>query len=68
MRIAKGAFYRHKCCLDMDIEIVGIKYLGPDYFKLKVNFVASRDHNYIFWPDANIKLYRKDLFLWQRVC
>lgn len=68
MRITKGAFYRHKSSLDMDIEVVSILELGTNYVKLKVRFVSSRDHNLMFWPECTtIKILSKDYPMWDEV-
>lgn len=67
IQITRGRTYRHTSCLDVDMHIVAIRYLGPDYFKLKVVWVSQRDPN-IFWEQpGQVKLYRKHLKNWSLV-
>ena len=62
LQIRKGWTYRNRNCIDLDMHVVAIKYLGLDYFKLEVAWV-NRHHPHILIPD-NVKLFRKDLKNW----
>lgn len=59
-------FYKHKNNLDVIIEVVKVKYRGPNYYKLKVNFTNKNKTGY-FELNYNCKIYKKDFWLWSRV-
>ena len=65
--IRKGCTYRHVACIDVDMHVLAIKYLGPDYFKLKVCWVYQRNPWMIIDQPGTVKLMRKDLCNWRGV-
>lgn len=67
MHLVRGGFYRHNACRDIDIEIVKIQYLGPDYFKVKINIVKQNNRNFIIQSHLNVKIYRTDLSNFTRI-
>lgn len=59
--------WRHLSCIDIDIYIQKISYVGKDYIKLKVNYInRHNDIVYNYQPEL-VKIYKKDLYLWKEV-
>jgi len=51
------AIYVHKC-----------QYAGPRYSKVRVSYVAQRDHDFLFWPyPETVKINKEDFHKWTRV-
>ena len=61
----KGKTYRHRNCIDMDMWIIKIQYLGPRYMKLKICWVNRFNPN-ILHPD-HVTVQLKDMCNWAEV-
>ena len=61
-----GKYYRHDCTLDIDLEVMRVRYVGPKYIRLKVNIV-DRAHTGRFQSGAVVKIKRVDFNRWKEV-
>lgn len=66
MRFTKGAYYRHRNCLDADMYILKVRYAGPKYSILKVNFV-SRNREVCFQYNLPVKVLHREHKNWSRI-
>lgn len=57
--------YRHKSCLDIDIRVTKITWIGPDYWRMQAYYI-NRWGNYIICPD-NLKIRKDHFHLWKEV-
>lgn len=62
-----GCLYRHPRCLDIDLEIVKIQYLGPDYIKARVRYWHRTGKYFISLTPETVKIQRVDLPKWREV-
>lgn len=67
MRIRKGGTYRHISCLDVDMHVLAIKYIGERYFKLKVVWVNRHSPHILIEQPGQVKLMFSDLPKWKEV-
>lgn len=67
MQLTRGAKYRHKDCLDVDMEIRHIVDILPYETRLEVNWVNQRDTTIIHAQGDLVTLRHKDLKNWKRV-
>jgi len=42
--------YRHRSCLDIDIEVVKVCHVNSERTILRVKYVAQRNPMFYFWP------------------
>lgn len=59
-------YYRHDCTLDIDLEVIKVRYVGPQYVRLKVNIV-NREHTGYFERNVNVKISRYEFNRWRMV-
>jgi len=62
-----GDIWRHKHCLDIDIEIQKIQYRGPDYWKIKVMYWNRHMKTYAHWDSEIVKIYKTEWPKWKLV-
>lgn len=68
MRFITGGRYRHDRCLDVDIEILKIQYLGPEYIKAKVAYLNRNWQNGNFVIDIdNVTIENEQYEYWKRI-
>ena len=70
MRFISGAVYRHKNCLDIDLEVKKVQYRSPDYTKLRVIYLNRNWQNGFFVIDPRpetVKIKSSDYWLWERI-
>ncbi len=60
------SFYQHRNCLDTDIEVIKVSYKGPNYTKLKVNFI-DRKHTSYFQSNTLIVIKKEQYKNWKLV-
>jgi hypothetical protein len=65
LSIRRNCTYRHRRCIDVDMHIVRIEYITPDWFRLDIVWV-NRHYPNIMHPDT-VKLMKKDLDNWSLV-
>jgi hypothetical protein len=59
--------YRHMSCLDLDIEVVKVKYRDPKRIKLKIKWIwrnTGLDHGF---PPENVEIQRADFWKWRLI-
>lgn len=66
VRFTKYGRYRHSNCIDTDIIIEKIQYLGPNYIKLKVYWVLQRNPEFII-TDDRITIRKESYKHWREV-
>jgi hypothetical protein len=62
-----GARYRHRNCLDIDIEVVKVMYRDSNRIKLKVIYVRQSDGASYGFPPERVEIKRKDYCNWSPV-
>lgn len=63
----KHRVYRHRNCIDVDIFVEKLDYVGKDYIKLHVTYVNQRNGSVYNLDPDKIKIYRKDLSNWREI-
>lgn len=56
-----GHRYRHDHCLDIDIDVVKVSYVGPTYLKLRVLYWHRTLRAPISFEPETVKIMRRDL-------
>jgi len=61
--------WRHKDCLDMDLEIDRIRYVGLKYIVANVSYLNRNWSNgdFLIIRQKNVKIYKKDWPRWVRL-
>lgn len=67
MYIQAGRTYRVESCLDIDFYVKKICYAGPNYIKLKVNYVYRNKALGIIVDNKQYKLTYEDSKRWHRI-
>lgn len=62
-----GGVYRHSNCLDIDIFVDAITYVGTNYIKLKVTYFDQRSRAIYNLDPDKITIYHKDQKKWKEV-
>lgn len=57
--------YRHKSCLDVDMEVLKICYVNAFRFEAKVRLFNR--HNGLFYENLRVNIMRDQLPLWEKV-
>lgn len=62
--------WRHRSCLDIDLEIERVRYVCSDYMIINVAYLNRNWQNgeFLIIRQKNVKIYRKDWTNWSRVC
>jgi len=66
----RGARYRHKNCLDIDIEILSVNYVDAKRTKMKIIYVNRHWQGGDFVIDAkasSVEVRSSDYPLWSRI-
>ena len=61
--------WRHMSCLDIDLDIVWIRYRGPKYVIVRAIYVNRnwKDGNYIIHTEKALKINTKDFWKWRQI-
>lgn len=62
-----GQLYRHPHCLDVDIEVVKIQYVGTDYVRARVRYWHRADRSVVSVLPETVTILRRDLRRWKNV-
>jgi len=64
-----GARFRHDACLDMDLEILSIRYAGPDYVVANVIYLNRNWENgeFVIDKENNVRLLKEHWPRWNRI-
>ena len=63
--LLKNRTYRVENMLDVDIHVLGIKYIDKDYFKIKVCYVYRNNPSEVIMDNGVYKLYFEDFKRWK---
>jgi len=63
----RGARYRHRSCLDLDVEVVKVMYRDAKRVKLKIAFVRQRDGLTLGFPPQRVEIQKSDFGNWEMV-
>lgn len=66
-RLTRYATYSAPGCLDLDIWIQKIVYIGKDYYKIKVAWPYKRNPNEIILDEQTYKLPFTTFNRWKRI-
>lgn len=69
MRLLAGARYRHKNCLDVDLDIIKVNYRGPDYTRVNVAYINRNweGGEFLIITEKNVKIPAKCIEMLERV-
>lgn len=67
--IITGAVYRHKQCLDIDIEVEEVTYRGPEFILVNIAYLNRNWQNgeFLVLREQNVKLVKKHWPMWERI-
>lgn len=67
LRFTRGALYRHRSCLDIDILIANICFVGPKYAVVKVFYILQRNEGILNPEPQTVRIQKKDWPNWTRI-
>lgn len=62
----QGFKYRHKNCLDMDMLVVNVNFIGKVYITVEVMYLSQHNPSLLYYPESEtIRLYNRNLKDWK---
>lgn len=62
-----GELWRHKNCLDIDVEIKKVGYMCSEYFKIRVKYWNRHIGVYCWNDPETVKIKREDFYKWKLI-
>ena len=63
----RGARYRHRNCLDIDIEVLKVMFRDSKRVKLKIQYIYQRNGLSLGFPPQRVEINKSDFENWSMV-